>query len=121
VAPVVPDVLTEIAITEGATVKELSEKMDRKAKDIITRLIARGILATINQPLDTKIAQEICREFGFDAKVVSFEEEVAREEAVEAQPANLRSRHPVVTIMGHVVSRQNLPSGRDPRVGHRRG
>jgi len=102
VAPVVPDVLTEIAITEGATVKELSEKMDRKAKDIITRLIARGILATINQPLDTKIAQEICREFGFDAKVVSFEEEVAREEAVEAQPANLRSRHPVVTIMGHV-------------------
>jgi translation initiation factor IF-2 len=102
VAPVVPDVLTEIAITEGATVKELSEKMDRKAKDIITRLIARGILATINQPLDTKIAQEICREFGFDAKVVSFEEEVAREEAVEAQPANLRSRYPVVTIMGHV-------------------
>jgi translation initiation factor IF-2 len=100
--PVVPDVLKEIAITEGATVKELSEKMDRKAKDIITRLIARGILATINQPLDTKIAQDICREFGFDAKVVTFEEEVAREEAVEARPANLKSRHPVVTIMGHV-------------------
>ncbi len=100
--PPIPEVFKEITITEGVTVKELSEKMDRKAKDIITRLIAKGILATINQPLDTKLAQEVCREFGFDAKVITFEEEVAREEAVEAVPANLRGRHPVVTIMGHV-------------------
>ena len=97
-----PEVFKEITITEGVTVKELSEKMDRKAKDIITRLIARGTLSTINQPLDTKVAQEICREFGFEAKVVTFEEEVAREEAVEAIPADLRPRDPVVTIMGHV-------------------
>ncbi len=100
--PPVPEVLKEITISEGVTVKELSEKMDRKAKDIITRLIARGILATINQPLDTRLAQEVCRELGFDAKVISFEEEVALEEAGEAVPANLRSRDPVVTIMGHV-------------------
>jgi translation initiation factor IF-2 len=100
--PPVPLVFTEINITEGVTVKELAEKMDRKAKDIITRLMARGILATINQPLDTKMAQELCREFGFEAKVVSFEEEVAQEEAKEAVPANLKTRDPVVTIMGHV-------------------
>jgi translation initiation factor IF-2 len=100
--PPVPEVLKEITITEGVTVKELSEKMDRKAKDIITRLIARGILATINQPLDTRVAQEVCRELGFDAKVISFEEEVAREEATESSPADLRARNPVVTIMGHV-------------------
>ena len=100
--PPVPLVFTEINITEGVTVKELAEKMDRKAKDIITRLMARGVLATINQPLDTKMAQEICREFGFEAKVVSFEEEVAQEEAKEAVPANLKTRDPVVTIMGHV-------------------
>jgi translation initiation factor IF-2 len=97
-----PLVFTEINITEGVTVKELAEKMDRKAKDIITRLMARGVLATINQPLDTKMSQELCREFGFEAKVVSFEEEVAQEEAKEAVPANLKTRDPVVTIMGHV-------------------
>jgi translation initiation factor IF-2 len=91
-----------LTITEGVTVKELAEKMDRKAKDIITRLLARGILATMNQPLDVKTAIEICRELGFDAKVVSFEEEVAREEAQESRPGNLKTRDPVVTIMGHV-------------------
>jgi translation initiation factor IF-2 len=84
------------------TVKELSEKTDRKAKDIIARLMARGILATINQPLDTRVAQEVCRELGFEARVVSFEEEVERAEAVETRPANLLPRDPVMTIMGHV-------------------
>jgi translation initiation factor IF-2 len=84
------------------TVKELSEKTDRKAKDIIARLMARGILATINQPLDTRVAQEVCRELGFEAQVVSFEEEVERAEAEETRPANLVTRDPVVTIMGHV-------------------
>ena len=100
--PPVPLVFTEINISEGVTVKELAEKMGRKAKDIITRLLARGIMATMNQPLDTKMAQEVCRELGFDAKVVSFEEEVATEEAKESLPADLRGRDPVVTIMGHV-------------------
>jgi translation initiation factor IF-2 len=100
--PPLPEVFTEIAITERVTIKELSEKMDRKAKDIISRLLAKGIFANINQPLDTKTATEVCKEFGFDAKVVSFEEEVAREEAEVAVAENLRPRDPVVTIMGHV-------------------
>src|SRR5262249_2809420 len=100
--PPVPETLQEITITEGVTVKELSEKMDRKAKDIITRLIGRGILATISQPLDITIAKEICREFGFDAKVITFEEEVTLEHTKETDKAHLRARDPVVTIMGHV-------------------
>lgn len=92
----------KISITEGVTVKELSEKMEVKAKDIIARLMFKGILATINQPLDVKAATELCLEFGFEATVLSFEQEIAIEEAEEAVPANLRARDPVVTIMGHV-------------------
>ena len=62
-APVpVPEILQEITVTEGVTVKELSEKMDRKAKDIITKLLGRGIMATINQPLDINVAREVCRD-----------------------------------------------------------
>ena len=93
--PPVPEVLQEITITEGVTVKELSEKMDRKAKDIITKLLGRGIMATINQPLDINVAREVCRELGFDAKVISFEEEVSLEqnrEAVKIGRASCRER-----------------------------
>jgi len=100
--PPVPLVFQDLTITEGVTVKELAEKMDRKAKDIIGRLMARGILATMNQPLDTKLATEVCHDLGFNAKVVTFEEEVAEEEAKDAKPGDLRTRDPVVTIMGHV-------------------
>jgi translation initiation factor IF-2 len=100
--PPVPLVFQDLTITEGVTVKELAEKMDRKAKDIIGRLMARGILATMNQPLDTKLATEVCHDLGFNAKVVTFEEEVAEEEAKESKPGDLRPRDPVVTIMGHV-------------------
>ena len=42
-------------MTEGATVKELAEKMERKSKDIIRSLMVRGVLATINQPLDADL------------------------------------------------------------------
>jgi len=59
-------------------------------------------MATINQPLDVNVAREMCREFGFDAKVITFEEEVSIEQTREAVPADMRPRDPVVTIMGHV-------------------
>ena len=100
--PILPEEFKKITITEGVTVKELSEKMELKAKDIIARLMLKGFLATINKSLDVEAATELCREFGYEATAMSFEEEVAQEEAVESVPANLRKRDPVVTIMGHV-------------------
>ena len=100
--PAPPPPPKEIVLTEGVTVKELSDKMERKSKDIIKKLLDRGILATINQPLDVEVAKQLCREFGYDARIISFEEDAILEHRTEAGKADLRPRDPVVTIMGHV-------------------
>ena len=57
------------------TVKELAEKLNRKSKDVIAKLIARGVLATINQPLEPAIAIDVAKEFGSEATIITFEEE----------------------------------------------
>ena len=96
-----------ITITEGISVKDLAEKLDIRAKDLISRLLSRGVFATINQTLDAELASEMARFFGADTNVITFEEQAAKdvdaaaasgeESAAEAVP-----RPPVVTIMGHV-------------------
>jgi len=95
-----------ITITEGISVKDLAEKLDVRAKDLISRLLARGVFATINQTLDAELASEMARFFGADTNVITFEEQAAKDidaaVAGDETPAEAVSRPPVVTIMGHV-------------------
>jgi len=105
-----PPVPESITLSEGVTVKELAEKLNRKSKDVIARLISRGVLVTINQPVEPKTAIEVAKEFGSNATVISFEEEARQEPATAEVPADtapdrdedLQDRPPVVTVMGHV-------------------
>ncbi len=99
----IEDEIGIVMLSEGVTVKELAEKCSRPAKDVVAKLLHRGIVATINQPLDTEMAKEIAREFGFLADIVTFEEDVQimADEAGEIVGEKL-PRPPVVTIMGHV-------------------
>jgi len=95
-----------ITITEGISVKDLAEKLGIRAKDLIARLVVRGVFATINQTLDAELAIEMARFFGAETEVISFEEQAAKDttEATESseEGAEAVSRPPVVTIMGHV-------------------
>jgi translation initiation factor IF-2 len=106
-----------VMIGEGMTIREFAEKLGIKAKDLMRALFERGILANINQVLDTELAQELAKELGVDAMVVSFEEEVqlrqelagstapggaAEETGPDVASARRAPRAPVVTIMGHV-------------------
>ena len=96
-----------IIITEGISVKELAEKLEVRAKDLIARLLARGVFATINQTLDAELATAMSRQFGADTSVISFEQQ-ATQDAAQAMAAEGEEaaggvpRPPVVTIMGHV-------------------
>ena len=96
-----------ITITEGISVKDLAEKLEIRAKDLIARLLSKGVFATINQNLDTELASEMARFFGADTNVISFEEQAAKDAAEtttteEGAASEGVPRPPVVTIMGHV-------------------
>jgi translation initiation factor IF-2 len=95
-----------ITITEGISVKDLAEKLEIRAKDLIARLLAKGVFATINQTLDAELASEMARFFGAETNVISFEEQAAKEASettsTEEGGAEAVTRPPVVTIMGHV-------------------
>jgi translation initiation factor IF-2 len=97
----------EITVTEGISVKDLAEKLETRAKDLIASLLMNGVFVTVNQSLDAEMVKEVSAKFGAAATVISYEEELANqaiEEVLEAPNANELevSRAPVVTVMGHV-------------------
>jgi translation initiation factor IF-2 len=96
-----------ITITEGISLKDLAEKLEVRAKDIIARLLARGVFATVNQTLDAELAKEMARQFGAETDVISFEEQMSKDAeagiaSTDGLDAASQPRPPVVTIMGHV-------------------
>jgi len=102
VAPPEPRAPRDITLTEGITIRELAEKLDIRAKDLLKTLLDRGVFASINQALDVETATDLAQSFNGVVSVVSFEEEMVLEVALEETKENLKPRPPVVTVMGHV-------------------
>ena len=101
--PVPPPPITRtITLTEGMTVKDLAEKLEVKAKEVLKKLIEKRLMLTINTTLDTETATMIAREFGADVTMRTFEEEIVILESETTNPEDLSPRAPVVTVMGHV-------------------
>ncbi|MBI1746557.1 MAG: translation initiation factor IF-2 [Acidobacteria bacterium] len=103
--PVIPEIPKEIRpinLTEGMTVRELAERLDIKAKFIMAKLLQKGILAAINQSLDTAVVEQICQDFGFKPTMFTLEESIEFKDIGEDLAGERAARPPVVTIMGHV-------------------
>ncbi|HMD09313.1 MAG TPA: translation initiation factor IF-2 [Candidatus Acidoferrum sp.] len=102
IAPPEPRPPREVTITEGITIRELAEKLDVRAKDLLKTLLDRGVFASINQALDVPTATTLAEAFSGVVSVVSLEEEMVLEVAKEETKESLKPRPPVVTVMGHV-------------------
>ena len=91
-----------VTLTENLTVKDIAEKLEARSKDVIKKLMDRGMFATINQTLDKELAEQICKDFNAEADFVTFEESVMLDAVEVSEPEKMEPRPPVVTIMGHV-------------------
>jgi translation initiation factor IF-2 len=92
----------KIRVQDGITVGELAKRMGVKASDIIRKLIALGMMATINQMLDIDTATLVATDFSYEIESVSNEPEAMFEAKSDDAEENMLPRCPVVTVMGHV-------------------
>ena len=90
-----------VRIAETITVKELAEKINVKATEVIKELMKKGQMTTINQMIDHSTATEISETYGYEVEISkdNIEDLLIQEEDREE---DLKSRSPVITIMGHV-------------------
>ncbi|MEO1044659.1 MAG: translation initiation factor IF-2 [Pseudomonadota bacterium] len=92
----------EVVVPEAITVQELANRMAEKGADLVKSLFKMGSMVTVNQTIDQDTAELLVEEFGHKIKRVS-EADVEIDTEADVDPEDtLKSRPPVVTIMGHV-------------------
>ncbi len=90
-----------LKVTEFVTASEVATMMDVPVTSIISACMSLGMMVTMNQRLDAETLTIVAEEFGYEVEFVTADIEESIEE-VEDKPEDLKSRAPIVTVMGHV-------------------
>lgn len=93
---------TSMEVRLPITVGGLATKMEFKTSALIKALMMEGIFANVNQLLNEDIVKKIAQKFDVVLDILPTQEEMIMLQEVEEDPASLRPRAPVVTLMGHV-------------------
>ncbi len=94
-------VIREVKIPEQITIQELSNRMAEKSNEIIKFLFNMKVVATINHTIDKDTAEYIVKEFGHKP-ILEEKPSIDSGKKTERLEGEVKTRPPVVTIMGHV-------------------
>jgi len=94
-------IVHEVNIPNKITLQELSNRMAMQASSIIKHLLGMGVVATINHSIDADTAEYLVKEFGnIPIREKKPDLNILKSENIDKK--NLKSRSPIVTVMGHV-------------------
>ena len=94
-------IVHEVNIPDKITIQELSNRMAMQANSIIKHLLGMGVVATINHTIDADTAEYLVKEFG-NIPVREKKPDLNILKSEKKDNKNLKSRSPIVTVMGHV-------------------
>ena len=103
--------IKKIILPFNISVRDLAEELEASPIDVIKVLMANGVMASINQTVDFDTAAVVASELGFEPELEAIEEEIVEEKGevplwrrviADEDEEDLKSRPPVITILGHV-------------------
>ncbi len=95
-------IVREVQVPEAIIVSELANRMAERSAEVVKSLMKMGMMVTQNQVIDADTAELIIEEFGHKIVRVSDSDVEDAITEIEDRPEDLKSRPPVITIMGHV-------------------
>lgn len=103
IAPVQPLEKKPVVLGESITVQELALKVHKSPAELIKKLMQLGVMATINQDIDSDTASLLAAEFGYEVEIkLPVDLEALLLEESETSADVLKLRPCIVTVMGHV-------------------